>query len=209
MSVSSMSYRSESSAAAGVSSRAPAAPGSGATARHPNGKRDTGHGADDRSRVEPMAAADLDVGRLDGLRRIARAYGISLLAAVLGLPGLAAGMISSNACRIRGYGCADRLSYGIIIGIAITVIIQLVMALHFKLGGTFWLVSTAISAVTAALGSSLFPVLVAGLVIAPGLAAWISDPPRQRKTAFRHWIPRLTALTVVPGVLLLVGLRPS
>lgn len=140
-----------------------------------------------------------------GVQRIGKAYGLSLLAAVLGLPGVAAGMISSNTCQIQGSGCSQRLSYGIFVGIALAVTIQLVLAIHLQLGLRFWLCSTVLIGVAVALGFHALPILISGLVITPGVAAWASDPPNRRSSVYRHWVPRIVALLAVFGLLLAVA----
>lgn len=168
--------------------------------------RAAGHPEQTPSERRRGYSSDPQVPGNHGVRRLAGAYGVSLLAAVLGLPGLAAGMISSNTCRIQGFGCSERLAYGILVGVVLALIIQLVMALHLKLGLALWLCSTAIVAVSALLGLDAWPVLVIGPVIAPGVAAWVSEPPNRRHAVLKHWLPRLAALAVVGGVLLLSGI---
>lgn len=166
----------------------------------------SGRGWAGRSRAHPP---EPQLSGTHGLRRLAAAYGISLLAAILGLPGLAAGLISSNTCRIQGFGCSERLAYGLLVGVVLAMIIQLVMTLHLRLGLALWLWSTVIVAVGAALGLEAWPVLVIGALAAPGVAAWVSEPPNRRRAVLTHWLPRLAGLAAVGGMLLLsaVALR--
>ncbi|HEY9290705.1 MAG TPA: hypothetical protein VIP98_05440 [Microlunatus sp.] len=140
-----------------------------------------------------------------GLRRIARAYAVTLLAALIGLPGLAAGLISSSSCGAGAGTCDVRLAYGLVGGVTLAVIVQLVLSLQLKLGWLFWVASTAITATVLANLDSL-PILLVTVLIAPGIAAWLSDPPHQRRSVLAHWGPRLGILVVVLAGLLGLGM---
>lgn len=142
--------------------------------------------------------------RLYGMRRISHAYGLTLLAAVLGLPVLAAGLIVSNNCQLRGLECSDRLAFGVVGAIVLAAGVQLLLALHFRLGWTFWLGSVFLMFTAAAQTLVLPAVLI--LALAPGLAAWITDPPNRRARTLEHWAPRLAAFSAVAVAAPLAGL---
>jgi hypothetical protein len=127
------------------------------------------------------------------------------LAALLGLPGLAAGLISANDCQLHGFDCADRLAYGVISGIVLAVAIQLLLALQFRLGWLFWSSSALIMA-AAATQLPVWPMALAIVVLAPAAAAWISEPPNRRSPVLRHWVPRLGLLVGASGIVALSGI---
>jgi hypothetical protein len=52
----------------------------------------------------------------------------------------------------------------------------------------------------------VWPVLLLGVVFAPGLAAWVSDPPNRRAGILAHWLPRISVLVIVVATLALTGL---
>ncbi|GAB3922720.1 hypothetical protein GCM10011575_43640 [Microlunatus endophyticus] len=128
-----------------------------------------------------------------GLARVSQAYGLTLLAAILALPVVGAGLITSNNCQLRGYACSDRLAYGLIGAIVLAVVTQLMLALHFRLGWSFWIGSALVMA-GASLNTDHLPVLIGLVVLAPGVAAWFSEPPNRRRDVVTHWVPRCTAL---------------
>jgi hypothetical protein len=145
-------------------------------------------------------------GRLQlyGLRRIVQAYGVSLLAAVLGLPVVAAGLITSNNCQLRGFDCLDRLAYGLIGATVLAAVAQLMLALHFRLGWSFWVGSSLLMSTTL-LNTSSLPAVIGVLLIAPGVAAWVSEPP-SRRGVLAHWGPRYAALCVLVMAAAAIGL---
>jgi hypothetical protein len=135
--------------------------------------------------------------RPHGLHRIGQAYGLSLLAAVLGLPVLAAGLITSNNCELRGVACSGRLVYGLIGAVVLAAVVQLVLLLHFRLGWLCWAVVAAVTATVL-----LYPteplVVVAAALVAPGVGAWVSEPPRPGVDApAANRLPRLLLLAAV------------
>lgn len=130
-----------------------------------------------------------------GFARVNQAYALSALAAVLALPVVGAGLITSNNCQIRGYDCHDRLAYGLIGAIVLAAVTQLILGLHFRLGWSFWFSSSLLMAV-AALNAGHVAVLVGGLLVAPGIAAWVSEPPNRRRGVPAHWMPRGGVLLV-------------
>lgn len=140
-----------------------------------------------------------------GFARISQAYGLTLLAAVLALPVVGAGLITSNNCQIRGYDCGDRLAYGLIGAIVLAAVTQLLLALHFRLGWAFW-VSCSVIMAAAAVNTGLVPVLVGVLLLAPGVAAWVSEPPNRRRGVLRHWMPRYAVLLALVLAALALGL---
>ena len=140
-----------------------------------------------------------------GFARITQAYALTLLAAILALPVVGAGLITSNNCQIRGYDCGDRLAYGLIGAIVLAGATQLMFALHFRLGWLFWVSCTLIMA-TAALNTDHAAFLVGVPLLAPGVAAWVSEPPNRRRDVLSHWAPRSAALFALVLLGLLVGL---
>lgn len=140
-----------------------------------------------------------------GFARITQAYAVTLLAAVLALPVVGAGLITSNNCAIRGYACGDRLAYGLIGAIVLAGVTQLMLALHFRLGWSFWIGSSLMMA-TATVNTAQPPVLVGVLLLAPGVAAWVSEPPNRRRGVLSHWVPRYAVLLVLVLAGLAVGL---
>jgi hypothetical protein len=142
-----------------------------------------------------------------GIKRIGLAYGLTLLAAVLGLPGVFAGVITTNNCTLQGEECAERMVYGVIGGIVLAAVVQLVLAVHFRLGWLFWGVSAVIMAAAIAVLAG-WPMII-GLLLAPGVAAWVSDSQDEKRSTFRHWLPRLVVLIIVLGAIALIGLQWS
>lgn len=142
--------------------------------------------------------------RRHGFARVSQAYALTLLAAVLALPVVGAGLITSNNCQIRGYDCGDRLAYGLIGAIVLATVTQLMLGLHFRLGWSFWFSCSLVMA-TAALNAGNFPVLVGTLLLAPGIAAWVSEPPDRRRGLLSYWTPRYAVLLVVTLIGLSVG----
>lgn len=133
------------------------------------------------------------------------AYGLTLLAAVLALPVVGASLITTNNCQLRGYDCGDRLEYGLIGAAVLAGVTQLLLALHFRLGWSFW-VSCALIMSTTALDTNHVPFLVGVLLVAPGIAAWVSEPPNRRRGVLSHWIPRYAVLLALVLVGLAAGL---
>jgi len=140
-----------------------------------------------------------------GLARIIQAYGLTLLAAILALPVVGAGLITTNNCQIRGYACSDRLAYGLVGASVLAGVTLLMLALHFRLGWSFW-VGCVLVMTIAALNTGAVPPLAAVLVIAPGVAAWFSEPPNQRRGVLPHWAPRYAVLLGLVLGSLIVGL---
>jgi hypothetical protein len=138
-------------------------------------------------------------------------YGVTLLAAVLGLPVLAAGLITSNSCALRGGACSGRLAYGVVGAVALAALVQLVLVLHLRLGWLCWGVAAATTAtVLLHLGQPLVVLVTA--VAAPGIGAWASEPPRRfdehpaRHRLVRLLVPAaLLAATILSAVLLRAG----
>jgi hypothetical protein len=118
---------------------------------------------------------------------------VTVLAAVLGLPVVAAGLILSNSCQLNGSQCSGRLAFGLIGGIVLAAGVQLLLALHVRLGWSFWVCSVLVMATALIQSSALLLILI--LLIAPGIAAWVTDPPHRRASAMGHWTPRLLVLT--------------
>lgn len=139
-----------------------------------------------------------------GLARVTQAYALTLLAAVLALPVVGAGLITSNNCQIRGYDCGDRLAYGLIGAIVLAAVTQLMLGLHFRLGWSFWFSSSLVMA-TAAVNAVHVAVLVGALLLAPGIAAWVSEPPNRRRSPLSYWMPRYALLLVVVLIGALAG----
>ncbi|SDS27916.1 hypothetical protein [Microlunatus soli] len=139
-----------------------------------------------------------------GRRRLLSGYAASLLAAVLGLPGLLAGAITANNCQLRGLDCVGRTAYGPLAGAVLATIVLLVLAIQFRLGWRFWGVAMLGFAV-AALTIGLPWLLIVLMVLWPGAAAWITDPPHRQRSVLRHWIPRWSALVVAPVTMIIVG----
>jgi|GEM_PF-3681698 hypothetical protein len=140
-----------------------------------------------------------------GFPRISLAYGITLLAAVLGLPVVGAGLITSNNCQLRGYDCDDRLAYGLVGAIVLAAVTQLMLGLHFRLGWAFWISSSLLMA-AAGLNLGNIAILVGVVLIAPGLAAWVSEPPNRRRGVLAHWTPRYAVWLGVVLIALSVAL---
>lgn len=159
------------------------------------------------SATEPAETADgvPERARRYGLARIVQAYGVTLLAAVLALPVVGAGLITSNNCQIRGYACADRFAYGVVGASVLAAATLLMLALHFRLGWSFW-ISCALVMIAAALNTEAVPALAGVLVIAPGVAAWFSEPPNRRRAVLHHWAPRYAVLLGLVIGSLAVGL---
>lgn len=165
------------------------------------------------SRTDPPTGAKATPGqtlrpRLFGFKRLGQAYGITLLAAVLGLPGLAAGLISMNDCQLNGFDCSDRLAYGVISGLVFALAIHLLLSLHFRLGWLFW-VSSGLIMAAAATHLPVWPVTVIVVALAPAVAGWVSEPPNQRSGVGRHWVPRLAVLVGTVGVVAVSGVLVS
>lgn len=139
-----------------------------------------------------------------GPRRLLYAYAASLLAAVLGLPGLAAGTITANNCQLRNLDCVGSVAYGPIAGAVLATIVLLVLAIQFRLGWRFWTVAM-IGFAAAAVSIGLPWLLIVLLILWPAAAAWITDPPGRRRTMLRHWIPRWSTLIVVPVAMIILG----
>lgn len=156
---------------------------------------------------EPVQTADggPERARRYGLARVVQAYGLTLLAAVLALPVVGAGLITSNNCQIRGYDCADRFAYGLVGASVLAAVTLLMLALHFRLGWSFW-VSCVLVMTAAALNTAGVPALAGVLVIAPGVAAWFSEPPNRRRGVLHHWAPRYAVLLGLGMGSLAVGL---
>ncbi|QDP97945.1 hypothetical protein FOE78_20385 [Microlunatus elymi] len=140
-----------------------------------------------------------------GLSRLLRAYAITLLSALIGLPGLAAGVVTSTSCGAGAGDCDVRWVYGLVGGVVLALLVQLVLSLHLKLGWLFWITSSAITA-TVITNLDAWPVVLVTVLIAPGIAAWLSDPPQRRRGVLAHWAPRLGILVVVVAGLVGIGL---
>lgn len=140
-----------------------------------------------------------------GLARIVQGYALTLLAAILALPVVGAGLITSNNCQIRGYACSDRFAYGLVGASVLAAVTLLMLALHFQLGWSFW-IGCALLMTAAALSTGHVPALAVVLMIAPGVAAWFSEPPNRRRGALHHWVPRYAVLVGLMLSSLAVGL---
>ncbi|QGN33548.1 hypothetical protein [Microlunatus sp. Gsoil 973] len=136
---------------------------------------------------------------------MSQAYGITLLAAVLGLPVVGAGLITTNNCHLRGYDCADRLAYGLVGAIVLAAVTQLMLGLHFRLGWAFW-ISCSVLMAAAGLNMANVSVLVGVVLIAPGVAAWVSEPPNRRRGVLPHWVPRYAVFLALVLIVLSVAL---
>ncbi|MBO0812861.1 MAG: hypothetical protein J2P23_12560 [Microlunatus sp.] len=156
--------------------------------------------------TEPGEVGDggVERARRYGFARVTQAYAVTLLAAVLALPVVGAGLITSNNCTIRGYACGDRLAYGLIGAIVLAGVTQLMLALHFRLGWSFWIGCSSVMA-TATVNTGQPPVLVGMLLLAPGVAAWVSEPPDRRRGVLSHWAPRYAVLLALVLAGLAVG----
>lgn len=151
-----------------------------------------------------IGEASPERARRYGFARIAQAYGLTLLAAVLALPVVGAGLITSNNCQLRGYACSDRLAYGLIGAIVLAVATQLMLALHLRLGWSFWIGSALVMA-GAAVNFDHLPVLIGLVAVAPGAAAWFSEPPNRRRGVLHHWAPRCGVLLALVLAALAAG----
>lgn len=159
----------------------------------------------DRDPVDPLAMPkQLRRSKPYGVKRIAQAYGLTVLAVVLGLPVPVAGLLMSNNCTLHSQECSARLLYAVIGGIVLAAVVQLVLAVHFRLGWLFWGCSALVVA-TSAVGLGPWRIAI-GALLAPGIAAWVTDPPNRRTGGIRHWIPRLSALIVALGAMTTAGL---
>jgi hypothetical protein len=137
-----------------------------------------------------------------GWRRLLQAYVASGLAVVLGLPGLAAGLITANTCQLRGADCVGSSTYGLIGGAGLAIIIQLVLAAQLRLGWRFWLVClSGVAATVLTLDSAWLAVPVVALL--PALAGWATDPRPWRPSGWHLWSQRVGAF-VAAGILLVV-----
>ena len=157
--------------------------------------------------TEPVQTGDgaPERARRYGLSRIVQAYSLTLLAAILALPVVGAGLITSNNCQIRGYACVDRFAYGLVGAGVLAGVTLLMLALHFRLGWSFW-VGCVLVMTAAGLNTGEVPVLAAVLIIAPGVAAWFSEPPNRRRGVLRHWAPRYVVLLGLVIGSLVVGM---
>lgn len=127
-----------------------------------------------------------------------------MLAVVFGLPGLIAGTITANNCRLRDLDCAGQFAYGPVGGAVLAVIVLLVLAIQLRLGWRFWAVSMV------GFGASVLSIGVGWLLITvlalwTAAAAWITDPPNRRRSVLRHWVPRWSLLAVIPVGMIIVG----
>lgn len=138
-----------------------------------------------------------------GLRRLLYAYAAAALAAVLGLPGLAAGTITANNCQLRDLDCVGQPGYGPIAGSVLAAIVLVVLAVQFRLGWQFWTVSL-LGFLAAAVSISLPWLLIAVIALWPAAASWITDPSQRRRPAARHWVPRCAVLGI-PAVMIILG----
>lgn len=161
--------------------------------------------ADRMTEPQEIGEAVTERARRYGFARVSQAYALTLLAAVLSLPVVGAGLITSNNCQIRGYDCDDRLAYGMIGAIVLAAVTQLMLGLHFRLGWSFWL-SCSLMMATAALNAGHLPVLVGMLLLAPGVAAWVSEPPDRRRGVLAYRTPRYVVLLALLLAGLAVGL---
>lgn len=139
-----------------------------------------------------------------GWRRLLLAYLVSALAVVVGLPGLAAGLITANTCTLRSMDCAGASFYGIVGGGGLAVIIQLVLAVQFRIGWPFWLVSL-FGVVAAGCGVGSPWLLIPAVAVVPAIAGWVTDPSRWPRAGWRRRIPRLAALVLLPVVMFGAG----
>lgn len=152
--------------------------------------------ADRTAESQDIGQAAPERTRRYGLARVTQAYALTLLAALLALPVVGAGLITSNNCQIRGFDCGDRLAYGLVGAIVLAAVTQLILGLHFRLGWAFW-ISCALIMATGALNVGHVAALVAVLLSAPGIAAWISEPPNRRHSVPSYWTPRYAVLLTV------------
>ncbi len=156
-------------------------------------------------RAHGQAAARPGATSVRGLRRIARSYGLSLLAAALGLPVLAAGLITTNNCALRGGDCTGRLMYAVIGAVVLAGIVQFVLLLHSRLGWLCWAGAGVVTA-TAVLHPGQPLLMLATAAAAPGIGAWVSEPARPDRWRPVHRLLRMLAVVVVLAASALWGI---
>lgn len=150
------------------------------------------------------------------LQRVLLAYLTAALALLCGVPVLIIAWFGTAHCTADGLQCLGLLVFGFAVAAVVAAIALPFIARRFRLGWVFPSLTIALVVAPLMLGDGS---LGAGAAfLAPGLAAWVSDPrvldpgyanplvpPVDPPSPARHWVPRLVAVAVVSILVPLLG----
>lgn len=160
------------------------------------------------------------------LQRVLLGYLTTALALLCGLPVMVIGWVGATQCTGEGFRCLGWFVYGMAAAALVAVVALPIIARRFRLGLWFALLTVALVAAPLVLGDGS---LNAGTAfLAPGLAAWVSEPrttdPRAASplappatppssvrhssmwhSSMWHWAPRFGAVLVLSILIPLLG----
>lgn len=135
------------------------------------------------------------------VHRVLVCYAVTAIAVACGAVVAVAGSTAAHRCTDPGYTCLGYYLYGVLCAALLTAAVLLVLALVCRLGPVFWVV-TSVLLIGPGLLSGLQPVALTAAVLGPGIAAWVTDPPRQSTAGPTvRVLRRVAVLSVVVVVL--------
>lgn len=130
-------------------------------------------------------------------RRVLICYVVTLIAVTCGSAVALASAALASRCTEPGFSCLGYLYWGYLFAGLLAAAVLLVLAVVYRAGAVFWLV-TLVMMIVPGLLSGLQPVALAAALLGPGIAAWVAHPPRQTAPSQTILvIRRVTVLAVV------------